>query len=221
MKTVASTLAAAVLWLPGSVGAQSPAAPMEGIAVDEYAERRSRMLDHVSDGILLIHARAAEKEMEQWGFIQDPGFLYLTGLPDLPMAILALDGVRGESHLFVPPPPTSFGMPVQGVIPAATEEGARTLGLDGVHPWSEAAGWIERRSREGVERLYVNEPRRPVAPGLPDDFSRVSGPLDLWQQALGEAFPSLEIASVKEALRDLRSTEIAAAESSVFIFIPL
>ena len=73
------------------------------IQISAYANRRARMLEMLSDGILLIHARSTEKEMEQWGFVQDATFLYYSGLSEVPGAIIALDGLAGTAHLFLPP----------------------------------------------------------------------------------------------------------------------
>lgn len=174
------------------------------IGADEYAARRDRILDELSDGILLLHARSAPKEMEQWGFIQDPSFLYFTGLAEVPGAILALDGPGREARLFVPPPPASFGLPVGGLIPATGAASARRLGLDAVEPWDGFVEWVRTRLSEGVTKLYVDEPRRPEATGAPPGLAPVSGPLGLWRGALEARFPETEFASARPAIRDLR-----------------
>lgn len=174
------------------------------ITPKEYAARRDRILKALSDGILLLHARSAEKTMEQWGFIQDPSFLYFTGLSDLPGAILALDGPRKEARLFVPPAPTSFGLPVEGLVPAPGAASALELGLDAVQPWSGFTAWLDGRLAEGVATLYVDEPRRPEATGVPPGLYAVAGPLALWRTALKERFRQARIASAKGAIQALR-----------------
>ena len=87
----------------------------------EYSARQARLFDALADGIVVLHARSSPNTMEQWGFMQDPSFLYFTGLSELPSAILALDGPRREVRLFVPPPPISFGMAVSDLVPMSRE----------------------------------------------------------------------------------------------------
>ena len=131
------------------------------ILIEEYANRRARLLETLSDGILLVHARSSEKAMEQWGFVQDPTFLYFSGLSEVPGAIIALDGPAGQAHLFLPPPPQSFEMTVQGLIPETGDETATRYRFDSAQPWDEFAPWVEGRVRAGVRVLYVDEARRP------------------------------------------------------------
>ena len=94
------------------------------IPLAEFGDRRAEVLKHLNDGILLLHARSAPKEMEQPGWIQDASFLYFTGLVNQPGAILALDGPRREARLFVPPPPLSFG---HGAMSVFRKNGHRSM----------------------------------------------------------------------------------------------
>jgi len=184
------------------------------IAPEEYVARRGRILDEISDGILLLHARSAPKEMEQWGFIQDPSFLYFTGLAEVPGAILALDGPRRQARLFVPPAPSSFGVRVEGLVPAPGPASARRLGLDAVESWDGFVQWVRTRQSQGVTKLYVDEPRRPEATGAPPGLAPVSGALGLWRGALEARFPEVEFASAKPAIQALRWVK-SPAEAAV------
>jgi len=210
------TLAAALVWpvVPPAAaqdaaglldaGGGQKAAPVQGIAPEEYASRRTRIMAALPGGILLLHARPEEKTMEQWGFIQDPSFLYFTGLENLPGGILALDGLKRESILFVPPMPTSFGLPVEGLVPAPGEASARRIGVDAVESWDGFSAWLDGRLSAGVNTLYVDEPRRPVARGVPPGLRAVMGPARLWRAALEERFPDADIQSAKAAIGALR-----------------
>lgn len=189
----------------GSVDGPTPA-----IETAEYAERRSAMLGRLDDGILLLHARPAEKGMEQWGFVQDPTFLYYSGLSEVPGAILALDGSTGRATIFLPPAPESFGMRVEGLIPRPGPETAAALGLDAAEPWSEFVPWVEGRLREGASALYVDEPRRPEATGVPPGMEPVAGDRTLWRTALHEAFPRARIVSAKDEIMVQRAQKSAA-----------
>lgn len=176
----------------------------------ELHQRRVRILEAVPDGILLLHARPEPKAMEQWGFVQDPSFLYFTGLHGVPGAVLALDGPRGEAHLFVPPPPVSFGLPVEGLVPEPGAEAADRHGLDSVRSWDQFESWVEARLRGGVRTLYVDEPRRAQSPGVPPGLGRVAGHLSLWRTALERRFPTVEIQSAKGLILALRSRKSPA-----------
>jgi len=60
-------------------------------APSEYAARRTRFIAHIPDGIAVIRGTLAGA--------QDNDFRYLCGV-ELPRAILIVDGLRKESHLF-------------------------------------------------------------------------------------------------------------------------
>ncbi len=184
--------------------------PQTPIPAAEFEQRRSGILEALPDGILLLHARAEPKAMEQWGFVQDPSFFYFTGLGDLPQAVLALDGPLGQAHLFVPPPPVSFGLPVAGLIPEPGAAAARRYGMDSVRPWDELGTWVEGRIRDGVGALYVDEPRAAEAPGVPPGFRRTTGPLALWRASIEARFPEAEVRSAKAAIHTLRARKSPA-----------
>jgi Xaa-Pro aminopeptidase len=176
----------------------------------ELHQRRVRILEAAPDGIVLLHARPEPKAMEQWGFVQDPSFLYFSGLGDLPGAILALDGPRGEVHLFVPPPPMSFGLPVEGLVPEPGPAAAVEHGMDSVRSWDEFESWVEARLSDGVQALYVDEPRRAESSGVPPGLARVAGHLALWRTALEQRFPTVEVRSAKGLILTLRSRKSPA-----------
>jgi Xaa-Pro aminopeptidase len=177
------------------------------IPIGEYAARRRLVLEQLPDGLLLLHARSTEKTMEQWGFIQDPAFLYLTGLPGLPGAILALDGPAQAAYLFLPPPPQSFGMTVRGLTPEPGPETAARYALDSALPWNQFEGWVRSRLRDGVSTIFVDDSRRPEATGSPPGFPPLAGDRTLWRTALGRSFPSARIESAKVTLMRMRAVK--------------
>ena len=61
-------------------------------------ERRQRAAAAFRDGILLFHA-SSELDVTADGFRQDPFFYYFTGLGNTVGALLAIDGISGESWL--------------------------------------------------------------------------------------------------------------------------
>lgn len=174
------------------------------VPLDEYQERRVNLLNQVRDGIILLKAKATEKEMEQWGWIQNAAFYYFTGLGDQPSAILVLDGPHQETHLFVPPAPLSFGVPVQNLSQTPGAESAEALGLNSVRDWDGFEAYIEKRMEEGITRLYLEKSRRPGPSGNPDGMTAVSGRFLLWEQSVSEAFPDVEIISITEKISEMR-----------------
>ena len=176
----------------------------QAIFPKEYVDRRAAVFDRLDDGILLLHARSGPKAMEQPGWIQDASFLYFTGLVNLPSAILALDGPRREAHLFVPPVPFQYGVPVDALWLEPGVASARAHGLTAVEPWERLVPFLQSRMDEGVERFYVDAPRFPEETGVPEGLWPVAGDKTLWRLSLVEAFPDVEITSAIDVLRTLR-----------------
>lgn len=206
-----TSLAILLALLIGACGrVPGPEAPVMSIpdaapvASEEFAIRRAALLARLSDGVVLLQARPAEKSMEEWGFVQDAAFLYYSGLPEVPSAILALDGPARASHLFLPPAPESFGVAVEGLIPRSTAE---ELDLTSVRPWSEFAPWVESRLAQGVRTLYVDEPRRPEGTGVPPGMAPVAGRRTLWKETLARAFPQATFRSAKVAIMEQRAVK--------------
>ena len=66
---------------------------------DEFAQRRTRVLDQVGDAIVLIQGATESGYVK---FRQNNQFFYLTGV-EVPRAILAMDGRTKEVTLYLPP----------------------------------------------------------------------------------------------------------------------
>jgi Xaa-Pro aminopeptidase len=214
VSALAALLAATATTSCGGEGGSRPATeyqpPVPAVSVEEYSSRRDVVLETLSDGILLLQARPVEKGMEQWGFVQDPTFLYYSGLPEAPGAILALDGPAGEAHLFLPPPPSSFGMTVEGLTPVPSEQTANDLRLESARPWSDFMPWVEGRMVNGVARLYLDESRNAESQGVPEGMAPVAGPRTLWSETVRTAFPAARIESAKSAIMRQRSVKSPA-----------
>ena len=176
----------------------------QAIPEAEYQERRARLMGTISDGIVLLHARTGAKEEDQPTFRQDATFFYFTGLANHPDAVLALDGPRREAHIFVSPPPLSFGRPVQNLVMPISSESAEKHGFTSVRSWDGLAGYVRSRMEEGVTTLYVDASRRPESTGNPPGFRPVAGLTTLWRTAVSEAFPSARIESARPAITAMR-----------------
>jgi Xaa-Pro aminopeptidase len=188
---------AAGLFIAGSALAQD-------VPRSEFPARRTRLMEELPDGLTLIHARSSEKAMEQWGFIQDGTFQYFTGFPNLAGAILGIDGPRGEARLWIPPGQSSFGEEIQGFGIGVGDAEARAHGLASVEMWGAFVPWVRSRLADGMNKVYLDGPRRPEATGAPPGMRPVSGDRTLWRSSVEDAFPGVTIASAKEAIQRLR-----------------
>jgi Xaa-Pro aminopeptidase len=180
------------------------------IATEEYIARRSELLPAIPDGVLVLHARPVEKTMEQWGFVQDPAFQYYSGLTEVPGAILALDGVSEEAHLFLPPAPMSFGMSVEGVVPAPGATTATAYGVSTARPWTEFRAWLRSRVYNEATAVYLDEPRRPEATGAPSGTPPLAGDRALWRAWISETVPSATLRSAKDLIVEQRAVKSMA-----------
>jgi len=174
------------------------------VPLTEHAERRERLMNAFPDGIVLLHARSAPSSLGEPSFKQDATFLYFTGLPNQPAAILALDGPGKKSLLFVPHAPALFGVEVEGVSLKPGEESARAHGFSDVEPWEGFLPYVKRRLTEGVGKLYLDEARSPEFPGNPEPMLPVSGEKLLWRRSVEAAFPGVQIASAESEIRAMR-----------------
>lgn len=184
--------------------AASELSSAQGVPTSEYAARRERLLRAFPDGIVLLHARSSPASLEEHRFKQDTTFFYFTGLSDQPAAILALDGARKETILFVPEAPTAFGAKVDGVSLPPGDDSAKRYGLTRVAPWEAFADYVERRHAEGVDVLYLDEARGAEMAANPRPLRPMGGERALWRLSVEEAFPALRVASAAAVIRQLR-----------------
>lgn len=185
---------------------EPPPAPWghEATSAEDLRTRRQRAFERLPDGILLLHARARPKSMQEGGFEQNPSFFYFTGLANQVGGILALDGPRQQAHLFVPDHAAVFGYRFEERALPVGAESARRLGLDGVHPWDEFIAFVRGRIEGGTRTLYLEETRRPEFGGLPAPMLPIAGESELWRRAIEAAFPDATISPAREVIYDLR-----------------
>src|SRR4051812_47339476 len=122
------------------------------VTTAEFAARRTRAMDHFKDGILLVQASASFSLFEP-GFQQRPDFYYLTGLGNAVAAILAIDGPRHESWLFLPHKLSGIAALATAQQIAPTE---KTTGIEYVADWDELTTFLDRRLKD-TPLLYTSE----------------------------------------------------------------
>jgi len=166
------------------------------------AERRQRAATAFHDGIVLLHASSAV-EVSADGFRQDPYFFYFAGLENTVGAVLAIDGRKGESWLFLPtdPPFRKFGL-----VPEI-QPGANNSGFEHVLNWSELDRFLGAHSSA---RLYYADDDSRFTELPPDLLSSKVPKAPTWLQIILQKWPVFE---AKESSKQLQALmEVQSAE---------
>jgi len=176
---------------------------------ETFAARRRAVLEKAGDGIVLLHSNSGLKRWEEAGYLQDPAFLYFTGLRNAQGAILALDGPGKASWLFLRKP----GADAESKI-------------DHVVSWDELVPWLEeRRKTLGKLVLYADDGGQTGAQmgdgGNPPGLAPVSNPYLLFTSSLKARFGDAEIRPAFRLLDEIRQIkspgEIAALRKAAEI----
>ncbi len=113
----------------GGLRAQDPPFT-DAFPVEEFAERRSRVLKTIGDGVAIIHG--ATEYPGKFKFRQFNQFFYLTGV-EVPRAILVMDGRTGTSTLYLLPRNERTERS-EGPVLIPGETAARLTGIGAVLP---------------------------------------------------------------------------------------
>ena len=174
------------------------------------AARRQRAVAAFHDGIVLLHASPATDILPD-GFHQDPYFFYFTGLENTVGAVLAIDGEKGESWLFLPGnPPFRKG----GLVPEI-QPGAASFGFEHVVDWAELDGFLNAHSSA---RLYYVADESRFADLPPMFLSSKAPEAPTWLQIILQKWPVLEPKESSKQLQALmevqNADEIASLRSA-------
>jgi len=166
---------------------------------DAPAERRQRAATAFQDGIVLLHASSAT-EVAADGFHQEPYFFYFTGLENTVGAVLAIDGAKGDSWLFLPanPPFRKYGL-----VPEI-QPGAANSGFDHVVDWSELDRFMGAHSSA---RLYYAEDESRFAELPPSLLSPKFPQAPTWLQIILQKWPALEVNESSKELQALMEVQ--------------
>ena len=172
-------------------------------------------MEKIPDGIIVLRAFSGLKHWDESGFHQDASFYYFTGLANLHGAILALDGTKKESWLFVSPRPGSFGADLHGFDSAFLDPSSETeaeLKLDHVVPWDQFVSFVESSHKSNPKLvLYADSAGQTgqmsgdakIPPGL--------GPMDnphlVWSNMLRQKWGDIEIKDAFAILDEVRSVK--------------
>ena len=190
----------------------SYAAAQSSIDPAEYRARRRAALEKVPDGIILLHASSGLKHWDESGFHQDASFYYFTGLANLHGAILALDGTKKESWLFVAPRPGSFGADLHDVNSAFLDPGPQTEGelkLDHVVLWDQFTSLVKSRHKSSPKLvLYADSAGQMSGDSkIPPGLGPIENPHLVWSNMLRQRWGDLEVKDAFEILDEVRSVK--------------
>jgi Xaa-Pro aminopeptidase len=198
------------------IGAQSSTNPT--VSLTELAQRRQAALAQFHDGLLLLHSGTGFKRWEDYGFRQDANFYYLTGMPNLHDAILALDGPRHEAVLFVhvyPPLPVFAQWKAMfsglNLFTLAADDSSATLtGVSRVENWNSFSGWLDGRLKDepGLP-LYLDDAGQVGGfagdGGDPPDLPPIANAHLLWSHVIHARWPSATVKPAHPALNEIRA----------------
>jgi len=184
----------------------------------EFQARRKAALEKVPDGIILLRSAWGLKHWDESGYHQDASFYYFTGLANAHSAILALDGTKKESWLFVAPR-GPFGADLHGFDSVFFDPDPQTeqeLKIDRVVPWEQFVTFVESH-RTGNPKLVLYTDRAGQTgwmsgddtSGTPPGLGPVQNPNVVWTNQLRQHWNDLEVKNAFVILDEVRSVKSA------------
>jgi Xaa-Pro aminopeptidase len=185
----------------------------------EFQARRKAALEKVPDGIVLLRTSWGLKHWDESGFHQDPSFYYFTGLANAHGAILALDGTKKESWLFVPSR-IPLGGDLHGFDAVFFDPGPQTekeLGIDHVVSWDQFATFIESRRKDNPKLVLFTDQGGQTGFmsgdskfGTPPGLGPLQNPNLTWTNMLRQHWSDLEVKDGFAILDEVRSVKSPA-----------
>jgi len=183
----------------------------------EYAARRQRLMDEISDGIAIIPG--ATMPVADNRFFQSNDFLYFTGI-EAPNAWLVVNGISRRSALFLTL--DEHDAREQGIPPELATDPVGFSGIEEAVPFEEMDSFLAERARE-IGVFYLSH-RPEELPGMNTDevfeaFQRTvtENPFDgrLTRELqlvdrLKERFPGVEIRDCFLSIQTLRKVKSPA-----------
>jgi Xaa-Pro aminopeptidase len=190
-----------------------------GIDVPEFQARRIAGLEKVPDGIILLRTAWGLKHWDESGFHQDPNFYYFTGLANAHSAVLALDGTKKESWLFVAPRGPFGADDLHGfdaVFFAAGAQSEKELGIDHVVPWEQFVPFIDSRKKDNPKLILYTDRGGQTGwmsgddnLGTPPGLGTLQNPNLTWTNMLRLHWSDLEVKNAFVILDEVRSVKSA------------
>jgi Xaa-Pro aminopeptidase len=219
LKRLLPPLILAVL-LPAASGAQALPATSSSptVPLPELVQRRDAVLARFRDGIVLLHSSSGFKRWEDPGFRQDASFYYLSGMANLQDSILALDGPRHETILFVGamPPFLMAAVPMfSGLNQFTLQPNAAAASLTGitrVEDWNNFTTWLDGRFRDDPKLpLYLDNGGQvgdfSGGGGDPSDLLPVANAHLMWARAVKTRWPAATGGPAHAGLNEIRAVK--------------
>jgi Xaa-Pro aminopeptidase len=193
---------------------------------DEFAARRTRVMQAIGDGVVVMQGATETPSYEK--FRQSNQFFYLTGV-EVPRAILVIDGRAKSSTLYIARR-NSDAEGSEGPVLTPGAEAAALTGIDRVLPREEFTAAAKALAGRIVHTTFRGETRGAGTPDREEDHAaaRAADPWDgrkgreewfmgkLREQAAGLEFVNLD--PILDALRMIKSPrEIAVIRESTRI----
>jgi Xaa-Pro aminopeptidase len=180
----------------------------------EFRARREEAMRRLSNGVLLLAATPFDFDGDQLylpAFQQNPTFFYFTGLAASPGVVLALDGPKKRSLVFVPAKLPRFDAMLSAIrIPPGPASAGR-LGVDEVRDRKELAPWLAQRQEETpVPILYAPALAEGPPKFLLDAALDDPSPSGAWNHALAELWTAKRLRSSDAAVGEMRAIKSAA-----------
>jgi Xaa-Pro aminopeptidase len=191
------------------------------ISIDapEFQARRKAAIEKFPDGIVLVRSAWGLKHWDESGFHQDPSFYYFTGLANAHAAILALDGTKKESWLFLPPRIPIF-TDLQGFDSVFFDPGPPTekqLGIDHVVVWDQFVTFIESRRKDNPKLVLYTDQGGQTGDmsgdrqfGTPPGLGPLQNPNLTWTNMLRQKWNDIEVKDAFAILDEVRSVKSPA-----------
>ncbi len=183
----------------------------DSLPKEEFAERRSRVMNEIGDAVALI--QGATEYPGYIKFRQNNQFFYLSGV-EVPRAILIVDGRSRKSTVYVQPRNTRR----EGSEGPVLVPGEEAVGLTGIEEVLPREQFGQALIQLGKEARVVYTPFRPEAlhaatPGYTSDHAAASAP-DPWdgrpsreaafKEKMGLQVPQIEIRDLDPILDAMR-----------------
>src|ERR1700693_1452178 len=174
---------------------------------DELMQRRARAAKQFADGVLLLHAKS-EIDSASDGYRVEPAFYYLSGMENLPGALLAIDGKKGESWLFVN---SDKYFKALGADVVVGRDAQQELGIAHVVDWTELESFLAERARAGGKIYYQRS-----APELPANLATLKdNRAPAWIQVLQKKWPELRFEEAGQRLSSLMDVQSAEEQKAL------
>jgi hypothetical protein len=187
-----------------------------GFETAEFQARWKAALEKVPDGIVLLRSSWGLKHWDESGFHQGPSFYYFSGLANAHGAILALDGTKKESWLFVSPK-IPLGGDLHGFDSVFLDPGPQTerdLGIDHVVAWDQFVAFIDSRRKDSPKLIVYTDQGGQTGfmsgdsnLGTPPGLGPLQNPNLTWVNMLHQHWSDLEMKEAFEILDEVRSVK--------------